>query len=69
MAWQFHVAAFGSLGMDEAFVTFADRYRIFRETAVRMAQFVTERASPVPIAETLEIVRLLAAVHNAQRNA
>jgi Oxidoreductase family, NAD-binding Rossmann fold len=66
MAWQFHVAAFGTLGMDEAFVTFADRYSIFRETARRMARFVTERASPVPISETLEIVRLLAAVHNAQ---
>jgi len=67
MAWQFHLAVYGTSGMDEALVTFEDRYRIFRETAARMAQFVSTRTSPVPIAETLEIVRLLAAVHNAQR--
>jgi predicted dehydrogenase len=67
MAWQFHLSVFGTEGMDEAFVTFADRYRIFRETAARMATFVAQGTSPVPIAETLEIVRLLAAVHNAQR--
>jgi hypothetical protein len=67
MAWQFHLAVYGTDGMDEAFVTFADRYRIFRATAERIAHFVSTRTSPVPIAETLEIVRLLAAVHNAQR--
>jgi predicted dehydrogenase len=67
MAWQFHLSVFGTDGMDEAFVTFADRYSIFRATAEMMARFVATRYSPVPIAETLEIVRLLAAVHNAQR--
>jgi predicted dehydrogenase len=67
MAWQFHLAVFGTDGVDEARVTFADRYTIFRETAARMAHFAQQRISPVPIEETLEIVRLLHAVHNAQR--
>ena len=35
-------------------------------TAERIAKFAEERSSPVPIHETLEIVRLLSAVHNAQ---
>ncbi|MDQ3808973.1 MAG: Gfo/Idh/MocA family oxidoreductase [Chloroflexota bacterium] len=66
MAWQFHLAVYGTDGMDQAFVTFEDRYTIFRETAARMAQFAAQRTSPVPIQETLEIVRLLRAVRNAQ---
>ena len=66
MAWQFHLSVYGTRGMDQAFVTFNDRYTIFRSTAERIAKFAEERSSPVPIHETLEIVRLLSAVHNAQ---
>src|SRR5205814_737316 len=62
MVWQFHLAVYGTNGIDEASVTFADRYTIFRETAARMAQFAQQRSSPVPVHETLEIVRLLLAV-------
>jgi hypothetical protein len=69
MAWQFHLAVYGTDGMDEAFVTFGDRYAIFRETAARMVEFVSRRESPVPISETIEIVRLLEAVRNAQEPA
>ena len=50
--------------LSEAF--FNDRYSIFRATAERIATFAEERSSPVPISETLEIVRLLSAVHDAQ---
>ena len=67
MAWQFHVAVYGTAGMDQAMVGFDDRYAIFRATAVRMVEFVQRRASPVPVAETIEIVRLLEGVRNAQR--
>ncbi len=67
MAWQFHLAVYGTNGVDEAHVKFDDRYTIFRATAERMAQFAQHRISPVAIQETLEIVRLLHAVHNAQR--
>jgi Oxidoreductase family, NAD-binding Rossmann fold len=62
LAWLFHVAVYGTDGMDEAFVTFEDRYTLFRETAARMVQFVQQRQSPVPLLETLEIVRLLETV-------
>jgi hypothetical protein len=67
MAWQFHLSVFGTDGMDQAFVQFSDRYAIFRATAGRIAEFVQRRHSPVPIDETIEIVRLLEAVRNAQR--
>jgi hypothetical protein len=67
MAWQFDVAVYGTAGRDQAFVTFDDRYTIFRETAARMVEFVQRRTSPVPVAETIEIVRLLESVRNAQR--
>ncbi len=67
MAWQFHLAVYGTAGMDQAFVTFDDRYTIFRETAARMVEFVQRRSSPVPVVETIEIVRLLESVRNAQR--
>jgi predicted dehydrogenase len=67
MAWQFNLSVYGTRGMDHTLVTFEDRYRIFRETAARMAQFAQLRASPVPPPETVEIVRLLAAVRNAQQ--
>ncbi len=66
MAWQFHLGVYGTQGMDQAFVTFGDRYTIFRETAARMVEFVGRRESPVPIDETIEIVRLLEAVRTAQ---
>ena len=67
MAWQFHLAVYGTEGVDQAFVGLSDRYTIFRETAARMVEFVQRRASPVPVAETIEIVRLLETVRNAQR--
>jgi predicted dehydrogenase len=67
MAWQFHLAVYGTAGVDQAFVAFTDRYAIFRETAARMVEFVQRRTSPVPVNETIEIVRLLETVRNAQR--
>jgi predicted dehydrogenase len=67
MAWQFHLAVYGTAGMDAAFVEFTDRYTIFRETAARMVEFAQQRTSPVPVHETIEIVRLLETVRNAQR--
>ena len=67
MAWQFHLAVYGTDGMDQAFVTFTDRYAIFRETAARIVEFAQRHISPVPVTETIEIVRLLEAVRNAQR--
>jgi hypothetical protein len=67
MAWQFHLAVYGTAGMDQTQVVFADRYTIFRATAARMAEFVQCRVSPVPVEETIEIVRLLETVRNAQR--
>jgi predicted dehydrogenase len=67
MAWQFHLAVYGTDGMDQAFVKFTDRYTIFRETAARMVEFVQHRDSPVRVDETIEIVRLLERVRNAQR--
>ena len=69
IAWQFHLAVFGTDGMDEAYVRFADRYAIFRATAERMIRFVEQRRSPVPVQETIEIVRLLETVRNVQRMA
>ncbi|MBV9356648.1 MAG: Gfo/Idh/MocA family oxidoreductase [Chloroflexi bacterium] len=66
MAWQFHLAVYGTQGMDQAFVTFGDRYTVFRESAARMVEFVGRRESPVPVTETIEIVRLLEAVRSAQ---
>jgi predicted dehydrogenase len=66
MAWQFHLAVYGTAGMDQAYVGFGDRYTIFRETAARMVEFMQRRASPVPVDETIEIVRLLESVRNAQ---
>jgi predicted dehydrogenase len=62
MAWQFHLSVYGTSGMDHTLVTFEDRYSIFRETAMRMALFAEQRISPVSPVETLEIVKLLAAV-------
>jgi predicted dehydrogenase len=69
IAWQFHLAVFGTAGMDEAYVRFADRYAIFRATAERMVSFFEQRRSPVPVQETIEIVRLLQTVRDAQRMA
>ena len=37
------------------------RYRIFRATAAQIALFFQTGRSPVPLSETLEIVRVLAA--------
>jgi predicted dehydrogenase len=69
MAWQFHLAVYGTAGMDQACVSFADRYSIFRETAAQMVQFFDRRLSPVPAEQTIEIVRLLDQVRGAQHAA
>jgi Oxidoreductase family, NAD-binding Rossmann fold len=69
MAWQFHLSVYGTQGMDQAYVAFGDRYAIFRETAARIARFMEHRLSPVPIEETVEIVRLLDTVRLTQRRA
>ena len=62
LGWLFHLGVYGTDGMDEATVTFGDRYAIFKATAARIVDFVERRESPVPLAETLEIVRLLGLV-------
>jgi hypothetical protein len=67
MAWQFHLAIYGTRGMDQAFVTFSDRYTIFKATAATFVAFARERSSPVPIEQTLEIVRLLEAVRDSRQ--
>jgi hypothetical protein len=59
--WRFHLAIYGPNGMDEASIVFADRYALFRNTADRIVQFMATGESPVPLPETLEIVRILAA--------
>jgi hypothetical protein len=59
IGWFFHVAVYGSLALDQAFVQQSDRYVLFKSTAEQIVRFFDERQSPVPIAETLEIVRVL----------
>lgn len=59
--WRFHLSIYGPNGMDEASVVFADRYALFRNTAAQIVQFMVTGESPVPLADTLEIVALLAA--------
>jgi predicted dehydrogenase len=68
LSWLFHLGIFGTEGMDEAAVSFGDRYAIFKETAARIVQFVERRESPVPLTETLEIVRLLELVRARRGN-
>ena len=67
MAWQFHLAVYGTEGMDQAVVGFNDRYTTFRAAAARIVEFAERRTSPVPISETIEIVRLIESVRAAQR--
>ncbi len=57
--WRFHLAIYGDNGMDEASIVFNDRYALFRNTAAQMVRFMTTGESPVPLSDTLEIVRLL----------
>ena len=57
--WRFHLAVYGTDGMDEATIVFADRYGLFRNTAAQIVRFMTTGESPVPLVDTLEIVRLL----------
>jgi len=68
MDWLFHISLFGTTGYDEAVIKFADRYDVFRNTAAEIATFARTRQSPVPVAETLEIVRVLAAVVHQRGN-
>jgi hypothetical protein len=57
--WRFHLAIYGTEGMDEASIIFTDRYALFRNTAAEIVTFMTTGVSPVSLADTLEIVRLL----------
>lgn len=66
--WGFHLTIHGTEGIDQAGIVFEDRYAVFRNTAARMVRFVEQRQSPVPLAETLEIVRLLEAVPTRRGN-
>jgi predicted dehydrogenase len=64
--WYFQVGVYGSRGAEQVLVPQAARYRLFRAAAERMAVFFQTGQAPVPLAETLEIVRVLAAAR-AQR--
>jgi hypothetical protein len=66
LVWMFHLALYGSEGYDEATITFEDRYRLFRNTAEEIARFMVSGESPVPIEDTLEIVRILELVPAAR---
>ena len=66
--WMFHISLFGTTGFDEAVIKFQDRYDVFRNTAAEIVKFAQVRLSPVPPAETFEIVRLLAAVLELRGN-
>lgn len=59
--WRFHLSVYGTDGMDEATIVFNDRYALFRNTAAEIVKFMSTGQSPVPLADTLEIVTLLAA--------
>lgn len=62
MIWGFDLDIFGTDGVDSASIRFEDRYNVFKNTAARIVQFMGDRQSPVPLGETLEIIRLLEAV-------
>ena len=62
LAWMFHVAIYGTEGYADAEIAFTDRYALFRNAAQEMVRFMTTGNSPVPIEETIEIVRILARV-------
>src|SRR5579884_1327889 len=61
VGWFFHLAVFGSAGMDELYIPQSDRYVLFRAAAEQISRFMQTGESPVPLADTIEIVRLLAA--------
>jgi predicted dehydrogenase len=62
MIWGFDLNVFGTEGVDGTSIRFEDRYQVFKNTAARIVQFMADRQPPVPLSETLEIVRLLEAV-------
>lgn len=66
LVWMFHLALYGTEGYDEAAISFDDRYGLFRNTAEQIAQFMLTGESPVPLAETLEIVRILELVPSSR---
>jgi hypothetical protein len=45
--------------MDEALIIQPERYTLFKGAAVQIARFFDTRRSPVPVGETIEIVRVL----------
>lgn len=59
IGWFFHVGIFGSNGMDQAFVQQPERYTLFKSAAEQIVRFFRDGCSPVPLTETLEIVRIL----------
>lgn len=59
--WYFHVGLFGSQGSQTLMVPQAARYRLFKAAAERIVLFMQTRQSPVPLHETLEIIRVLGA--------
>jgi hypothetical protein len=63
MVWGFDLRVFGTDGVDGASIHFPDRYAVFRNTAAEIVKFMESGHSPVAPRETLEIVRVLEAVH------
>lgn len=59
IVWGFYINLFGPDGVDGAGIPQADRYAVFRNTAAEIVKFMESGVSPVPLSETLEIVRLL----------
>ena len=59
MAWIFHISVYGSKGMDQAFIPRSDRYVLFKGAAERISTFMHTRETPVPLRDTLELVRIL----------
>jgi predicted dehydrogenase len=66
LGWYFHLAVFGTAGVDAALVPHASRYDLFRATAERIVAFARTRRSPVPLADTLEIMRVIEAGASAR---
>jgi predicted dehydrogenase len=57
--WMFHLSLFGTDGMASMKISFSDRYEVFKEMTRRIVSSTEQRQSPVPLEETLQIVRLL----------
>jgi predicted dehydrogenase len=64
--WYFHLSVFGTGGAEQTVVPQVARYCLFKSVAEHIALFLQTGRSPVPLSETLEIVRVLAAAR-AQR--